>query len=1119
MQATFLLGPAGSGKTFRCLAEIRAELSARPEGPPLLLLAPKQATFQLERQLLADPALAGYTRLQIVAFDRLADFVLRELGETPPRILSEEGRIMVLRALLARHQPELRIFRSTARLPGFAQQLSLLLREVQQHRLSPAKLAELAGKVPAEGRLGDKLHDIGLILRAYLDWLKQHSLNDVSALLDMAADALKVSARRAGEVFQLGGLWMDGFAEMTPQELHLLATFLPLCEHATLAFCLDGEPKESATWLSQWSVLAQTYRRCRNRLEAEAGIDVQTVCLPRVRERSRFAQSRSLFHLEKFWTAPEEWQFTGDWVRLVECFDAEAEVLYAARTIHQHVRQGGRYRDIAVLMRSIQGYQDAIQRVFSRHGIPYFLDRRESVAHHPLAELTRSALRLAAFGWRHEDWFAALKSGLVTTEDDLVDELENQALARGWTGPRWREPLVIEKEPGLTNRLEFFRQKIVPPFSRFVDGMSQAGGVSGHELSRLIRQLWVDLKVTEALEEWSRHPDPQHPEFAAIHQTVWEQLNEWDESLQLAFEQDILNTRDWLAVVDSGLAGLTIGVIPPALDQVTVGAIDRSRNPDLQVAIILGVNEGIFPASPDAPAILTEVDRKVLAELKDDPQQLGMTSQQRLAHERFFGYIAFTRARQKLIVCWSRQNQKGVTLNPSPFIDQLDQLFPGDAHQIFSGTLTPAEIENLPELLSLPNWVASAQQADAEHEGEAFWHPVRALVKQQQRIEGALKQQQLSPAAVTALYGTMLPGSVSSLEDFSACPFRFFVARGLKADERERFETDVRERGSLLHEILDRFHRTLQAEHRQWRDLTPTEASALVHQLGEQILPVFREGLFMLDRQREFLGRMLITRLERLMAVLVSWMPQYEFNPEAVELSFGMSGSELPGWQLTLDDGRTLILRGRIDRIDTVHEREKDQTLVAILDYKSSIKKLDALKLQNGLQLQLLSYLAFLRQLSGAQNPFGSGKIVPAGAFYISLRADSSTGRNRVDAEAEFAMKAREAHRHHGRYCLDYLDQFDHRADRKYSDQFNTHRQSKDGVGRKDFEQLLDDIEAQLKRIGLGIFAGEVAVSPYRKSSETACEHCAYRSVCRFDDWSDKYRVLKLTKKPKEEGA
>src|ERR1017187_8101026 len=82
VQARFLLGPAGSGKTFRCLAEIRAALRAAPDGPPLVLLAPKQATFQLECQLLADPEISGFTRLQILSFDRLAKFIFEDRKST-----------------------------------------------------------------------------------------------------------------------------------------------------------------------------------------------------------------------------------------------------------------------------------------------------------------------------------------------------------------------------------------------------------------------------------------------------------------------------------------------------------------------------------------------------------------------------------------------------------------------------------------------------------------------------------------------------------------------------------------------------------------------------------------------------------------------------------------------------------------------------------------------------------------------------------------------------------------------------------------------------------------------------------------------------------------------------
>ncbi len=191
MQARFLLGPAGSGKTYRCLAEIRDALRDSPEGPPLILLAPKQATFQLERQLLANPSLPGYTRLQILSFERLARFVLDSLRVAPPQILAEEGRVMVLRALLMRHQGELKLFRKSARRPGFARQLSELLRELQQHRLMPAKVRSLSQQQNLSAELHDKLHDLALMLDAYARWLAEHELQDANRLLDAATISLK----------------------------------------------------------------------------------------------------------------------------------------------------------------------------------------------------------------------------------------------------------------------------------------------------------------------------------------------------------------------------------------------------------------------------------------------------------------------------------------------------------------------------------------------------------------------------------------------------------------------------------------------------------------------------------------------------------------------------------------------------------------------------------------------------------------------------------------------------------------------------------------------------------------------------------------------------------------
>ncbi|HXS69410.1 MAG TPA: helicase-exonuclease AddAB subunit AddB, partial [Candidatus Polarisedimenticolia bacterium] len=211
MQIRFLLGPAGSGKTFRCLSEIRAALKAAPDGPPLILLAPKQATFQLERHLLADDSLAGYTRLRILSFEKLARFVFDQLRRPPPKMLDEEGRLMVLRALLSKKRDELKLFRASARLTGFAQQLSLVLRELQSHQITPEMLRNLARGTPDSSGLPLKLHDLALLLESYLAWLQEHGLQDVDCLIAAAATALK--SQIANRKSQIEGLWLDGFVE------------------------------------------------------------------------------------------------------------------------------------------------------------------------------------------------------------------------------------------------------------------------------------------------------------------------------------------------------------------------------------------------------------------------------------------------------------------------------------------------------------------------------------------------------------------------------------------------------------------------------------------------------------------------------------------------------------------------------------------------------------------------------------------------------------------------------------------------------------------------------------------------------------------------------------------
>jgi ATP-dependent helicase/nuclease subunit B len=167
---------------------------------------------------------------------------------------------------------------------------------------------------------------------------------------------------------------------------------------------------------------------------------------------------------------------------------------------------------------------------------------------------------------------------------------------------------------------------------------------------------------------------------------------------------------------------------------------------------------------------------------------------------------------------------------------------------------------------------------------------------------------------------------------------------------------------------------------------------------------------------------------------------------------------------------------------------------------------------ENGIQLQLLAYLAAVRRW--APEFFGAEKIVPAGVFYVNLRGHFKGGSSRAEVLADASSARRQAYQHAGRFDVAALDRLDRN---RAADQFNYRLKrdggvmagSKEAVSCKEFTALLDEVEEQLRALGRRIFAGAAEVDPYRKGTATACDYCDYRAVCRIDGWTHEFRDLR----------
>jgi len=281
------------------------------------------------------PVIHGCT---ILSFERLAHFIFAALGKPSPDMLDDEGRVMVLRGLLAKKRNDLKLFRASARLTGFARQLSLVLRELQRHQQTPESLRDLAARVRDNQGLACKLHDLAALLQHYLDWLKAHQLQDADCLLAAATEALgypkaeirsgvegqvsrgegrespKVrspksevpehatrTATRLPPLRSLGRWFRRDFTS----ELELLAALLPYCDNATVTFCLRPGAQREAFLAVKLVVVRKSFEDCRKRLGGLPDADAAVEVLPRHPTQSRFINNPVLAHLERHWSDPQ----------------------------------------------------------------------------------------------------------------------------------------------------------------------------------------------------------------------------------------------------------------------------------------------------------------------------------------------------------------------------------------------------------------------------------------------------------------------------------------------------------------------------------------------------------------------------------------------------------------------------------------------------------------------------------------------------------------------------------------------------------------------------------------------------------------------------------------------
>lgn len=1139
MTLRFLLGRAGTGKTEHCLRETRTALKEAPLGPPILLLVPEQATFQIEHALTNTPGLESVFRAQVISFRRLAYRVLQETGGASRVPIGELGKRMVLRHLLEQHKGRLRAFAGSTDKAGFADSLARAIGELKLYQIGPDSLKERAEQLGGSiGALSSKLMDLSLIYKDFEEFLKDR-YTDPDDCLTLLADKLSQSALvRDAEV------WVDGFTGFTPQEFSVIDSLLKNAKRVNIALCID--PKEIEQDLNEenlffptWETFREIYRRAER---AKVPIEPPVILEPKVPER--FAQSQALAFVEqRFFSYPTGRMQSYEGIKVAAGVNRRAEVEAAAREIIYLCRSKGlRWKDVAVLLRDMGPYEDLISGIFKEYGIPFFIDNKRDMLHHPMVELVRSLVEIVLKDWAYEPMFRCLKTDLLPISREETDLLENYVLAHGirglkrWAAGDWKylrrytlgeDSTPSELEAAELELVNGIRQRVVSCLEGFSLGLRRAANAV--EITTIIYQLIESLGIGETLQEWALEAQNRGAlEEAREHLQVWDALVSLFDELVEAMGGDAVSLENYLAVLESGLESLRLGMIPPGLDQVVIGSMDRSRNANTKAVFILGANEGIFPARQIDEGLFNDAERQ---HLRENGMSLAPGGRRKAFDEQYLIYLALTRAREMLWISYAMADEEGRALAPSSVVKGIKEMFPQLTETLYQVEPDPQKISevDISYVVSTTqafNYLASGlrELRKGRVPASPWWdlyNYFTSVPEAENKLELVLQgvfhtnqEQKLSPEVGRFLYGSPIRASVSQIEKYNACPFAHFASYGLKLRERQLYRLAAPDMGEFFHAALKLFCDRLRENEMDWGDLTEKVCTDLTGQIVEELAPQLQSEILLSTARFRYLTGKLRKNVNRAVLVLAEHARRGTFRPVGVEISFG-PGAQMPPVTIELSEASSSIeLVGRIDRVDVARKEDKDY--LRVIDYKSSDNKISLDEIYYGLRLQLLTYLhvalSHSVQLIGRQG-------FPGGILYFTVKEPLIPTAGPMPPE--LVEKERLKMLKMQGFLLgdpEVVKMMDDRLSSGWSELLPV-ALNKDGafysassvVSNENFQILRCYLQEVFQQAGKAILDGDIAIEPYKYRSLTACIYCSFKPVCQFDLLleENKFRALK----------
>lgn len=1105
MKLRYILGRSGSGKTSFIFDEIKVRLTEN-SNKTYFLLVPEQFTLQTEYDFITKSNLSGIMNLQVISFNSLSNLVLNKVGGIRRTTISELGKIMILKRLFDINYSNLNVFKKASKQSGFLEDFSKLISEFKRSDISPEILKNKLQYMNEENVFAKKFNEISFMYDEYNSFMSEN-YNDNEDKFNLFIEKLDYA-----NFLNNSEIWVDGFNGFTSQQYRTLEKLMLKVNSLNISLTFENKNSRDK---DLFIPSINTYEKLR-KIAEENNIKIEEIYLESKKS------NKELRHLEEeIYSYP--YKVYGDDLKDIFIFSSQnsySEVERLAQEIVNLVREKNyRYKDIIVVAGDIDIYGSIVKKVFNEYDIPFFLDQKRNILSNLIIKFILSTLNMLVRNFKYEDVFKHIKTGFTNLTVEEAEILENYCLKYGIKGNAWFEEFMA-KDDDLFD-INKIRLKFIEPLERLRRKIKNKMKVIDflNVLFEFLKDMNLLEKLDKLIDEFKRRKDF---EYVNENSQIWNIVIEVFDQFAEILGDTSMSLKEFTSVLQTGFSEYKIGIIPPTIDQVLVGDIERSKSHNIKALFVIGVNDGILPRGYEDRGIVLD-DEKLL--LKDLGLNIMTDSESNSYEERFLIYKMFAKPSDFLWISYSLSDNEGKSLRPSYLIDRFKLLFP--KINIKSDLVINNDL--MLNLISRPKstfkyLIEFIRNHVEGNDIDDIWFDIynwyfnnyewkEKLIKS---IEGIFHNNMINyvdEGLAKKLYDKPFKSSISRLETFINCPFSHFIRYGLRPEERKEYKIKSPDLGRLLHKAIDSYVKKVQINKIAWNDIEKDESDKLVEEIIDDIVPEFQNNVLYSSYRYMYLVKKLKRVSKRATWTIIEHLRKGEFTPLFHEFGFGEGlNFDAPAIEIELPNNEKILLEGRIDRIDILDT--DNGKFIKIIDYKSGNKKFSLSDVYYGLQIQLIVYIdTFINSKN-----FIKDELYPGGVFYFKID-DPLIKSEEIDEskiEEELMKKLK----------LDGLIVKDIKVIKALDKDIEINKKSniipvsmnKDKsisknssvIEKEELDQLIIHVKNIIKEIGIEILKGNVKIEPCKTKQHTACDFCEFKSICQFDTSirNNKHRIL-----------